>query len=141
MEKVGIKRLADQAKIVGTLLCVGGAMFMTFYKGNLIKMPVSSIHWGYVENLAHKSSDGNSNIILGSAFVIGSAFGWSIWFIVQVKISVNISSVLHFTKPDFSFYHKLNMIEINKALMPIVAERLIMFMGMAPPTPNGSQVY
>ncbi|RWR94524.1 WAT1-related protein [Cinnamomum micranthum f. kanehirae] len=140
LEKVDIKRLADQAKIVGTLLCVGGAMFMTFYKGILIKMPESSIHWRYVENLAHKSSDGKTNIILGSALVIGGSLGWSIWFIVQVKISVNISSVLHFTKPEFSFYHKLNMIAINQiALIPIAAEKLIMVMGMAPPTPNGSQ--
>ncbi|KAL0464236.1 UNVERIFIED_CONTAM: WAT1-related protein [Sesamum latifolium] len=38
MEKVDIKKVIYQAKVVGTIITVGGAMLMTLYKGPLVEM-------------------------------------------------------------------------------------------------------
>ncbi|KAK6130042.1 hypothetical protein DH2020_036228 [Rehmannia glutinosa] len=39
LERVNIRRLQSQAKIVGTLITVGGAMLMTLVKGSVIGLP------------------------------------------------------------------------------------------------------
>ncbi|KAI3967631.1 hypothetical protein MKW92_040364 [Papaver armeniacum] len=64
MEKVGIKSLRGQAKVMGTVICVGGAMIMSFYKGSLINIGESSLHWRYAEQMAHNNSGGESSSIL-----------------------------------------------------------------------------
>lgn len=97
METVGIRTLAGQAKVIGTVLSVGGSMLMTFYKGSLINMWQSHIHWRYVEQAAAAAGAGNSsaaghNMALGAAFVIASCVAWAIWFIIQAKVSKAFSS-------------------------------------------------
>nr|CAD1840087.1 unnamed protein product [Ananas comosus var. bracteatus] len=91
METVGIKSLAGQAKVAGTVLCVGGSMLMTFYKGSLIKLWPSHIHWRYAEN-ATAGGGGSGNMALGAVLVIASCFAWSIWFIIQTKMSKSFAS-------------------------------------------------
>ncbi|KAJ4839624.1 hypothetical protein Tsubulata_026019 [Turnera subulata] len=86
-EAVGIKRLTGQAKVIGTILCVGGAMVLTFYHGPMIKIGESSIHWKYASNSGDKSPSNNSNSVMGSLIVIASTVSWSIWFIIQAKVS------------------------------------------------------
>lgn len=86
METIGIRTLAGQAKVIGTLLCVGGSMEMTFYKGSLVKIWSSHIHWRYAENMTSSSgSDGGQNLALGAALVIASCTAWALWFIIQVR--------------------------------------------------------
>ncbi|KAF9621407.1 hypothetical protein IFM89_020929 [Coptis chinensis] len=87
METVGIKRRSGQAKVVGTILCVGGAMLMSFYKGNLIKIGESSINWRYAENMTQRNSSNAENTFLGPLLVVGSCIAWSGWFIIQTKMS------------------------------------------------------
>ncbi|KAL5996560.1 hypothetical protein ACLOJK_026640 [Asimina triloba] len=84
METVGIRRLAGQAKVLGTILCVGGAMLMTFYKGKLINVLNSGIHWRYAEDMGNNGSGNHENMVLGSALVIASCLAWAIWFIIQI---------------------------------------------------------
>ncbi|KAJ3676030.1 hypothetical protein LUZ60_003453 [Juncus effusus] len=93
METVGIKKLSGQAKVLGTVLCVGGSMLMTFYKGSLIHIWPSHIHWRYAET-ATTSDDasGSQNMALGAILIIASCFAWSIWFIIQAKMCKNFSS-------------------------------------------------
>ncbi|XP_077218380.1 nodulin MtN21 /EamA-like transporter family protein isoform X2 [Tasmannia lanceolata] len=92
METVGIKKAAGQAKIIGTILCVGGAMLMTFYKGELIHIWESNIHWRYAIDMRHRGSHNGQNMVLGCMLVVGSCFGWAIWFIIQAKMSKNFAS-------------------------------------------------
>ncbi|WOK96068.1 WAT1-related protein [Canna indica] len=97
MESVGIKTMAGQAKVIGTALCVGGSMLMTFYTGSLIKMWPSHIHWRYAEDMASNGgggggSPGSQNMAFGAVLVIASCFTWAIWFIVQAKMSKRFSS-------------------------------------------------
>lgn len=72
-EKVHIKSLRGQAKVVGTIISVGGAMVMTIYKGPVIEM------------LNAYNSTANNNI-LGSILLFASVFAWSSWIIFQSPV-------------------------------------------------------
>ncbi|KAG6645867.1 WAT1-related protein At1g09380-like [Carya illinoinensis] len=88
-EYVGIKTRPGQAKVLGTILCVGGALFLSFYHGNAIDIGESSIHWRYGENMEKKSSStsiGQGNFILGPFLLISSSLSWAMWFIVQARM-------------------------------------------------------
>ncbi|KAF5200202.1 Wat1-related protein [Thalictrum thalictroides] len=87
METVGIKRKSGQAKIIGTALCIGGAMLMSFYKGSLVNIGESSIHWRYAENIRQRNSSNEENTFLGPLLIVGSCVAWAGWFIVQTKMS------------------------------------------------------
>ncbi|PIA38001.1 hypothetical protein AQUCO_02900092v1 [Aquilegia coerulea] len=92
METVGIKRKSGQAKVLGTSLCVGGAMLMSFYKGSLINIGESSIHWRYAENIRQRNSSNEENTFLGPLLIVASCIAWAGWFIVQTKMSKAFSA-------------------------------------------------
>ncbi|CAH8386100.1 unnamed protein product [Eruca vesicaria subsp. sativa] len=48
LEKVHIKRRHSQAKLVGTMVAIGGTMIMIFIKGNVIQFPWTSKPWGII---------------------------------------------------------------------------------------------
>lgn len=86
LESVGIKSKAGQAKLMGTLICVGGAMLLSFYHGPEVYIGESRIHWKYAETVGNKSSldSHGSSFILGPFLLIASSVSWAIWFILQV---------------------------------------------------------
>jgi hypothetical protein len=86
MERVNIKSLRSQAKIVGTIVCVGGAMLMTLYKGPIVKM-VWSAHHQSPQTSAAAAID-NKNWIIGSVLIIAATLAWSGLFILQVIINL-----------------------------------------------------
>ncbi|CAA7405849.1 unnamed protein product [Spirodela intermedia] len=84
---------AGSAKVLGTAICVGGSMLMTFYKGSLVRLPPSSIHWRYAEEVAGEvPSAAGEEMVLGATLVVASCFAWSVWFIIQAKMSENFAS-------------------------------------------------
>ncbi|GFP80377.1 wat1-related protein at1g09380 [Phtheirospermum japonicum] len=88
MEKLGLKSKAGQAKIVGTILCVGGAILLSFYHGPIVNIGESSIHWKYAEKTGTKNGSINHvNLILGPFLLIVSAISWAAWLIIQTKVS------------------------------------------------------
>ncbi|XP_042516417.1 WAT1-related protein At1g09380-like isoform X2 [Macadamia integrifolia] len=86
LERVGIKRRSGQAKVLGTILCVGGAMLMSLYKGRLINTMESSIHWRYAETMQQRDSSSESNLFLGPLLLVGSCISWALWFIIQCGV-------------------------------------------------------
>ncbi|KAH7571280.1 hypothetical protein ACOSP7_013683 [Xanthoceras sorbifolium] len=87
-ESLGIKKRSDQAKLLGTVVCVGGAMLLSFYNGHTIGIPDSSIHWNYAQKMSKQSASNNkSNLVFGSIIVMASAVSYSIWVIIQAKVS------------------------------------------------------
>ncbi|GMP69218.1 hypothetical protein CsSME_00028558 [Camellia sinensis var. sinensis] len=87
LESVGIKRKAGQAKILGTVVCVGGAMLLSLYHGRTV-IGRSSIHWKYAENIRKETSTNHpNNFILGPFLIIASTVSWAIWFIIQARMS------------------------------------------------------
>lgn len=95
-ESVGVKKRSDQAKLTGTIVCVGGAMLLSFYNGPRIGIPDSSIHWGYAQRMSQQSAaNNNSHLIFGSFIVILSAVAYSLWVIIQVSLN---SLIFYFLK-------------------------------------------
>ncbi|KAK4802592.1 hypothetical protein SAY86_000795 [Trapa natans] len=89
LERLRLGTMAGKAKVVGTLVGIGGAMLLTFYKGpkinlwdthvNLLETTTSTGHAPAV----HQSS----NIFLGSILALGSCLCYALWLIIQAKMS------------------------------------------------------
>eukprot|EP00253_Pinus_taeda_P001179 PITA_01179 len=87
MESLNIKKLRSQAKIVGTIVCVGGAMLMTLYKG-----PILQMHW----SLHHGSKDNHTSVaaaasdskewMIGTLLILAATLSWSAMFILQAAV-------------------------------------------------------
>ncbi|XP_062184019.1 WAT1-related protein At1g09380-like [Phragmites australis] len=94
METVRPATPAGQAKVVGTVVCVGGSMIMPFYKGPLLRVWGSPIHWRFAENTsaAAPAAAGHSAAVIGDVLVIASCVAWAIWFIIQTKMSEGFSA-------------------------------------------------
>ncbi|XP_057853596.1 WAT1-related protein At5g07050 [Cryptomeria japonica] len=81
MEKIRIRQLRSQAKIVGTLVCVGGAMFMTFYKGPIVPMPWSlHAHYHYLNAVASHDN------IKGCLCLVTATLSWASLFVLQASV-------------------------------------------------------
>ncbi|MED6176517.1 hypothetical protein PIB30_088981 [Stylosanthes scabra] len=81
MERIKIKEIRSQAKVVGTLVTFGGAMLMTLYKGPAFNLFHSSntIH----QNSQTHSLDNHKNWITGTLFIFLGCVAWSCFYILQ----------------------------------------------------------
>lgn len=79
LESVNLKKIRSIAKVVGTLVTIGGAMVMTLYKG-----PIVDIFHGHGRHAAHHSTESaDQHWVLGTLMLLGSIVGWSGFFILQ----------------------------------------------------------
>ncbi|OMO55873.1 Drug/metabolite transporter [Corchorus capsularis] len=89
LETLGIKTKAGQAKLVGTLVSIGGAMVLTFYKGKEIKLWSTNINLAKHAGNHATASQHFTNHFLGSLLALASCTSFAIWYIVIAKISEN----------------------------------------------------
>ncbi|PSS02842.1 WAT1-related protein [Actinidia chinensis var. chinensis] len=90
LERLGWGTMVGKAKVVGTLLCIGGAMLLTFYKGSEINI------WSTNVDLLHQSQhqgghvaashppDGNH--VLGALLIVCCCFCVAMGLVVQAKM-------------------------------------------------------
>lgn len=78
LERVDIRKIHSQAKIIGTIITVGGAMLMTLYKG-----PVVDFMRRAGRHVAATNSTSNQHWILGTLMLMGCCLGWAGFFILQ----------------------------------------------------------
>ncbi|CAA2990635.1 WAT1-related At4g30420 [Olea europaea subsp. europaea] len=87
LEKLHIRSLRSMAKIIGTIICVTGAVAMALLKGpkllNKEFLPIMS--------------QGGENWLLGCLFLFGSSCCWSLWLILQVPVSASYPDHLSLT--------------------------------------------
>ncbi|XP_030472115.2 WAT1-related protein At3g30340 isoform X2 [Syzygium oleosum] len=88
LETVDMKSSSGRAKIVGTLVCVGGALMLTLYRGRPFfntshSQAVISMH-----DHATKLSSANKtqNWTIGLICLVLGTLLWSLWFLLQSKI-------------------------------------------------------
>ncbi|KAF8019988.1 hypothetical protein BT93_G0623 [Corymbia citriodora subsp. variegata] len=87
LEKVKMRTVAGKAKVAGTLIGIGGAMLLTFYKG--MEVNPWSTHVNLLRHVAatQQRQEGSSNLLLGSLLAVASCLCYALWLIIQAKIS------------------------------------------------------
>ena len=72
MEKLDLLNWGGRAKILGTAICVGGAIFMTLFKGPVIGLQIPRSE--------------SSDWILGAFLLVSGVCAWSLCLIYQVGL-------------------------------------------------------
>ncbi|XP_073107028.1 WAT1-related protein At1g25270 isoform X3 [Elaeis guineensis] len=88
LESLGIHSLSGQAKVLGTIFGISGAMLLTFYRGVDINI------WSTNINLLKSHSEGAAaphqepgNHVMGSLLAVASCVCYAIWLIIQVILT------------------------------------------------------
>ncbi|KAJ7979547.1 WAT1-related protein [Quillaja saponaria] len=88
LEKIDLRSLRSIAKMLGTLLCVGGAITMALLKGQKL------LHAEFL-SFKHLFVMVGDSWQLGCLLLFASSFCWAFWMIMQVPISSSCPSHLH----------------------------------------------
>ncbi|KAL1355282.1 hypothetical protein HN51_007329 [Arachis hypogaea] len=89
MEKVEWGHFSIQAKVLGTVVSIGGAFVVILYKGPpIFKAPISSL------SSIPLSFSPHFNWILGGFFCVADSFVASIWYIYQASVIRNYPAVM-----------------------------------------------
>lgn len=86
MEKVDIRKVRYQAKVIGTVVTVAGAMVMTLYKGQVINL-LGSQYMHHPRNYVPENTTAGSaekDWVKGSILLIIATLAWASFFILQV---------------------------------------------------------
>ncbi|GLT33294.1 hypothetical protein SLA2020_078960 [Shorea laevis] len=80
MEKVAFRNSSTQAKIIGTIISISGALVVVLYKGPTVSSSVSSVslQWPLGTSL--------SNWVIGGLFLAADYLFLSVWYIVQTQV-------------------------------------------------------
>ncbi|KAG0487881.1 hypothetical protein HPP92_006692 [Vanilla planifolia] len=91
MEKVDLKKVIYQAKVVETVVTVAGAMVMTLYKWPIYLLWTKHLRAG---NVVAAAPAADKEWIKGSIFLILSTFAWASFFILQGIVNSSITYYL-----------------------------------------------
>ncbi|XP_008810183.2 WAT1-related protein At5g07050-like [Phoenix dactylifera] len=83
MEKVNLKKVRCQAKVIGTLVTVAGAMLMTLYKGPIMEMVWAKHVHPHQANVPAAMDSTDRDWFKGSIFLIIATLAWASLFILQ----------------------------------------------------------
>ncbi|KAG4933215.1 hypothetical protein JHK87_047217 [Glycine soja] len=80
-----MKKLSAKAKVLGTFVCIGGALMLILYKGVPLinQQPEHIADKGTIRSSASKLK----KWIIGSLLLTAGCFLWSSWFLIQASIS------------------------------------------------------
>ncbi|XP_010241527.1 PREDICTED: WAT1-related protein At4g01440-like isoform X2 [Nelumbo nucifera] len=90
LETVNLKSKAGRAKLLGTVVCVGGAMMLTLYKGlPLTNRPSSQASTQMTNQASSRFSPQKraERWTIGTIALVAGSIFWSSWFLIQARIS------------------------------------------------------
>ena len=91
LEAVDLRNPRGIAKVLGTLVSLGGAMVMTFYKG-----PIITNLWHPLIHMQHTATHHvHENWLKGSVLTVSSCISWALSYIMQVP-NPHLKSPLNF---------------------------------------------
>ncbi|OWM65424.1 hypothetical protein CDL15_Pgr009014 [Punica granatum] len=70
--QLGLNTIAGQATVVGTIVCVGGAMLLSFYRSPDVEGN-SPIYWKFTEKMTGTKTKDDSSNISGPFFCLASS--------------------------------------------------------------------
>ncbi|KAM2694256.1 hypothetical protein EV2_008338 [Malus domestica] len=87
LEKLNLRSLTGKAKVVGTLMGIGGAMLLAFYEGveiNIWSTHVDLLHTSQQQHshLASSPHTDSGDRLLGCLLAFGSCICYAIWLII-----------------------------------------------------------
>lgn len=110
LEIINIRSLRGQVKVAGAVICVGGAMVMTFYKGPALLFLSPGVK-------SHRITyNSQHNIMLGSILVFGTVVVWSACIAFQAPIMKRYPAQLSLTALS-SF-----VASVESALIAVICE-------------------
>nr|XP_027096668.1 WAT1-related protein At3g30340-like [Coffea arabica] len=115
-EKLDMKKKSGRVKVLGTLICVGGALVLILYKGRIVLNAPKS-----PPILLEKAKNGRINwaSIIGSTFPPIGNFLWASWFVMQARIG-NMYPYQYSSTAMFSFFSA-----IQSGILCLVIDRHI----------------
>ncbi|CAN6690613.1 unnamed protein product [Malus baccata var. baccata] len=92
LEKLNLRSPTGKAKVVGTLMGIGGAMLLAFYEGveiNIWPTHVDLLHTSQQQHshLASSPHTDSGDRLLGCLLAFGSCICYAIWLIILTKMS------------------------------------------------------
>lgn len=89
MEKIDVKKVRCQAKILGTMVTVGGAMLMTLYKGPIVDLFGSKKYIDTNQSYAPRTTETtDKDWFKGSILLLIATFAWASLFVLQVILNI-----------------------------------------------------
>jgi hypothetical protein len=115
MEKLDMKKVRCQAKLVGTAVTVAGAMLMTLYKGPIVEMLWSKHIHPRKSYVTDTTGTTDKDWFKGSILLIIATLAWASLFVLQVsddaKMKRRSARVLCFFLPfSFPFMKVINIL-------------------------------
>nr|CAB3501354.1 unnamed protein product [Digitaria exilis] len=82
MEKLRLRSKEGNSKVTGVLVCFGGALLISLYKGKVLLL------FRAIVNVEHKSSNGiaGRHHLRGTLLLLGNCISYACWYPVQVKV-------------------------------------------------------
>ncbi|OIW13617.1 hypothetical protein TanjilG_07959 [Lupinus angustifolius] len=90
LEKLNLRAARGKAKVLGTVIGIGGTMFLTFYKG--VEIDIWPFHINLLHSNGHKIPSHAGNKLVGVLCAIASCFSYALWLIIQAKMSIEYPS-------------------------------------------------
>ncbi|KAF5750317.1 WAT1-related protein [Tripterygium wilfordii] len=97
MEILDMKKLRCQAKVVGTVVTVAGAMLMTLYKGQVINFFWTEHIHVHSSSAPNTTGSTDKDWLKGSILLIIATFAWASFFVLQAVTMKRYSAHLSLT--------------------------------------------
>lgn len=89
---MNLKSKAGVAKVLGTVICLTGAMLLTFYKG-IALANTSNRLFQKEHRIKLMDACNRGKWMLGTISLFAGSFSWSSWFLLQTKVGKKYPSL------------------------------------------------